>query len=173
MPTRKELKDLEKSLEHKIRHQREAEVILAPDDFKDGKLTFIGFHHLKRECEYIPRNEELEIKAPAETIPGLKNSLEFMTAQELYRTKRERRDSNITALIFLAAGALCMFFGYAMEEYIKTSVPLVREIVIIASWVFVWAAVEKRFFERKDLRDKRLMLLQIAVAKITPLKKVT
>ena len=160
----KQYRDLEKSLQKKFKVKRENEAALGKEDFKGGKLTVQGFENLKQQCDYIPFSGDIEIKIPKECEDGFQKSLNSMGAIELSRIKKDRREAMIASAILLLVGIGLVLFGNFIEFH---KVPIFENIVIIASWVFVWAAVEKWFFDRRKLSDKRFSLLQILSAKIT------
>jgi hypothetical protein len=164
MSKRKQYDEIEKVLEQKYKTKRENEAILSKDDFKDGKLSVVGYNHLKQQCDYIPYSEDIEIKIPKEYETNFKVTLESMGAVELSRIKKDRRDTRITALMLLFVGILFIIFGNVLELF---QGKYFQSIVVIISWVFIWAAVEKWFFDRRALKEKRLSLLQILSAKIT------
>jgi len=161
---RKQYAELEKTLEQKYKANRENEAVLSKEDFKDGKLTVFGYDRLKQQCDYIPYSEDIEIKIPKEYETGFKATLESMGANELSRIKKDRRETKITALALLFAGILFVVLGDILEFFRSGAF---QNIIVIASWVFVWAAVEKLFFDRRVLKEKRQSLLQILSAKIT------
>ncbi|MCL2477520.1 hypothetical protein [Candidatus Bathycorpusculum sp.] len=164
MSKRKQYDKLEKTLEQKYKSHRENEVVLSNEDFKNGKLTVFGYNHLKQQCDYIPYSEDIEIKIPKECESGFKDTLESMGANELSRIKKDRRDTKIAALVLLFTGILFVVLGNILEFFRGN---FFQNIVVIVSWVFVWAAVEKWFFDRRALKEKRKSLLQILSAKIT------
>jgi hypothetical protein len=66
--------------------------------------------------------------------------------------------------VLLFTGILFVMLGNILEFFQSNTF---QNIVVIVSWVFVWAAVEKWFFDRGNLKEKRMSLLQILSAKIT------
>ena len=160
----KEYKELEKRLAHKYKNVRENEAVLGAEHFKNGKLTAAGYEDLKLQCEYIPYREKIEIAVPKTCADGFKTTLEAFGARELSRIQKDRREAMIVSLFLLAGGILWLVLGYFFDASSKFGI--VRELVIIVSWVFVWAAVEKFFFDRRRLTDRRFSLLQILSAEI-------
>ncbi|MCH4278018.1 MAG: hypothetical protein LKF89_03775, partial [Bacilli bacterium] len=43
---------------------------------------------------------------------------------------------------------------------------LIAEVISIASWVFIWDAVDKFFFERPSIKRKRVRFAQIANSEV-------
>ena len=155
--------DMEKALEQKYRGMSKNVATLAESDFKDGKLDVCGYDRLKNQCDYIAFSEDITIKVPNEYSDWFKDSLEFLAVNELARIKRERRDTRIASIAFLLVGILFIGLSILLESLQRV---LWLNIVIIVSWVFTWAAVEKWFFDRRSLRKKRRRILQILSAKI-------
>lgn len=152
--------EIEKKLEKKYSKQKENEVRLSAEDFKDGKLSSEGFFRLKQQCEYIPYSDDIEIIIPLKHAEGFRNKLEYMAAAELSKIKKDKKYATILSFILLLVGA----FWYSVSYLFP--VDLGREISVIITWVFIWAGVEKWFFERHQLREKRFNLLQILSAKV-------
>jgi len=159
-------RDLEKALMQKHKANRENEAVLTKEDFKGGKLTVAGYESLKQQCDYISYREDIVIKIPQENEAGFKATLESMGAVELRQMRKDRLDAKLMSAILLLVGIGLILLGNFVEFH---RVPIFENIVIIASWVFVWAAVEKWFFDRRRLTDKRFSLLQILSAKVTTL----
>jgi len=163
MNKHKQYKELEKSLILKYNLHKENEIVLNDEDFKDGKLSIFGFYHLKQECEYIPYNQEIEIKIPGKYEKDFKNTLNQLGTNELIKIKKDIKYAKTTALILLLFGVIFIILGNVFDFF---KGDILKSIVIIASWVFVWGAVERWFFDQRELMDKRISLLQILSAKI-------
>ncbi len=72
---------------------------------------------------------------------------------ELCECQRERKRLKIVSAVFLLVGALLLALAIAMGFTDFGLVDdVIGEIVSIAAWVFVWAAVEKVFFDLRDLK---------------------
>ncbi|MCL2212626.1 MAG: hypothetical protein FWB93_02180 [Oscillospiraceae bacterium] len=164
MKKSKQYRKLEKELSQKYKNVKENEVTLEKDDFKDGKLTVFGYDRLKNQCDYIPYSETIELAVPQAFEANFRASLEFMIANELSRIRKDRREARRTSLILLLGGIFCFVLAIAFEF---RDILLAENLVVIASWVFVWASVEKWFFDRKELQEKRKSLLQILSARIS------
>jgi len=157
----KEYREIEKSLQQRFKVKRENEVELLKEDFKYGKLTASGYNRLKDECEYIKLRDEINIVVPEQFIDGVKAPLEQMAAVELSKIRKDRTLGRIIALICLLIGAVLFGLGQVFSHAY-----LVSEITLVAAWVFVWAAVDRYFFEGSKLRVRRLSLIQIVAAKL-------
>jgi len=160
----KDLNSLERKLIKKYSPKEENEVNLIAEDFRDRRLTPTGYLRLKQQCEYIPYREDVEIKIPKDMDYHFKARVEYLGSHELLVIRNERKDTQKMAIILFLVGVLLFLFGMVFELY---NVAVVKDIIVIASWVFVWAAVEKWFFDRKDQRENRLNILRIINAKVT------
>jgi hypothetical protein len=69
-----QFKEIEKSLEQRIKNRQEKTVCLQGDDFKDGKLSLPGYNRIKQECEYISYKEEIEIEVSEEFEKNFKET---------------------------------------------------------------------------------------------------
>ncbi|MDR0778625.1 MAG: hypothetical protein LBE48_04230 [Methanomassiliicoccaceae archaeon] len=158
----KRFKEIEKELEQRAESTIDNVIALETEDFKDGKLTLSGYDRLKHECEFIGYKEDIEIIVPKENGTDFKGSLEGMVAIELSRLKIKRQSIKRQALMCMAAGVIWFLIGAFFREE-----TLIKDITIIAAWVFVWTAVGKWFFDLSDLSDKRMSLLHILTGRIT------
>ena len=162
----KKYKELENSLLQKLEDRPGNEVYLNEGDFQDGRLSVFGYERLKQKCDYISYSEDIEIFVPVKYESAVKKSLNYLGARELHRIKKDRREAMLLSALLLAIGILWLVLGYFLDLY-ELHLVIVKDIIIVASWVFVWAAVEKFFFDRRKLMDRRFSLLQILSAKVT------
>ncbi|MCL2521486.1 MAG: hypothetical protein FWE36_01340 [Erysipelotrichales bacterium] len=160
----KDLNSLEKKLIKKYSPKKENEINLLAEDFRDGRLTMNGYIRLKQQCEYIPYREEVEIKIPKDYEAYFKDRLEYLGSAELMHIKNEIRDTRKLAVIFFLVGTIFFMFGMVFELY---NVAVIKDLIIIISWVFVWVAVEKWFFDQKDQSENRRNILRIIYSKVT------
>ncbi|MCL2255416.1 MAG: hypothetical protein FWC11_00980 [Firmicutes bacterium] len=166
----KHYKNLEKNLIEKYSSQNENEAVLEDEDFKDGRLTISGYERLKQQCDYIPYSEQIEIKIPKKHEDGFKERLESLGASELLKMRQDRKGARINSLILLVLGIVSFAIG-SIVEFFFSNTHIVFYIAIIVSWVFIWAATEKWFFDRRDLHEKRKSLIQILSSNITSTEK--
>jgi len=164
---KRNLRELEKTVLAKHKDKRENEVVLEHDDFKDGKLSWNGFRRLRDECEYIDYKDDIEIKVPAQYADSFKDTVELMATNELLHIKKDIRDMRIAALLFFLVGVAVLAIGLSIQS------PIRQELFIIVSWVFIWAASEKIFFDRSNLKDSRYNLLHILSAKVQEIAEET
>jgi len=123
-----------------------------------------SFERIKNECYYIPYEDEVEIKMPQRFLGGFCESFELMSHRELSKLYSLRREAWLAAFAMILAGiALLIPMFFLIEVRAAFIIP---DLLMIASWVFVWAAVQKVFFDRWRLREQRFTLLQLLDAKI-------
>lgn len=163
MSRNKEFKELEKSLKKKFVNMKENEVILRDTDFENGRLTKSGYISLKQQSDYISTNEDIEIRIPTAYSKGFKDQLEYVATKELIRIKADMKYVNISALIFFIVGVSLLSLPAFILFFKKA---LINELILIVSWVFTWAAVEKKFFEMYRLKNRRINVLHILSSKI-------
>lgn len=76
---------------------------------------------------------------------------------ELCECQRERKRLKIISVVFMIVGALLLAVAVAMGFTDFGIIDdVIGEIVSIAAWVFVWAAVEKVAFDLRDLKKDAL-----------------
>lgn len=67
----------------------------------------------------------------------------------------------IVGVVFLVVYFLLGYFGQS-----NAFMSIIAEVVSIASWVFIWDAVDKFFFERQSIRKSSFRAIQLASAKV-------
>jgi hypothetical protein len=159
----KQYRKIERALQQKYKDKQENEVSLEMADFKDGKLSVSGYTRLKQQCEYTGYGIDIEINIPKEHAVNFKETLESFAASELSCIRKDIRNNKRAAIGLLAIGVA----WYLIRYYFAHDAIIVHEITLVATWVFVWAAVEKWFFDQHKLSNQRHRLLQILLAKIT------
>lgn len=168
MSKEKLFKDIEKKLNKKFINLKENEVILREDDFEDGKLTKSGYISLKQQSDYISVHEDIEIRIPKSYLPNFKEQLEYMATKELIRIRKDIRDSNWSAAIFFLTGLFLLSLQGFTEFF---NIKIINDIIIIISWVFIWASIEKRFFDLPKLKGRRINILHILSSNVYPYKR--
>lgn len=161
-------RELEKELEQKLQTRRENEVLLTGEFFHEEKFSTLGYFRLKQQCEYIAADEEIEIVLAedcAAVEENFKSTFTILGANELSQTKKDLLSARMSSLILMLGGIVWFLMSYLAQTL--EWVMIVKELFVIATWVFVWAAIEKFFFGRKELHEKRFKLLQMLSAKIT------
>ena len=154
----------EKKLEDEYEKQFKENVIyLNEENFINGRFSHEGYNHLKQNSDYIPSFEDVTIVVPEQYMNNFKSVLNNMSAVELSHIKKDLHSNLLKAGIFLVVGILIMIISalYVADDY-----PIVQDILVIASWVFVWAAVEDLFFSRKQLVNRKYKILQIVTSKV-------
>lgn len=66
-------------------------------------------------------------------------------------------------ILFLVGYSLLIYFNGSKTSLVMS---VLSEVVSIVSWVFIWAAVEKYFFDRNEVRRESLRSAQLADAEI-------
>jgi len=161
---RKQFLEIEKQLLNKEKEKRENEVVLEEADFKDGKLSWAGYSRLKNECEYIEYSEDIEIRIPENYDKDFAGCLKEMAASELSKIKKDRLETRIKAAVLFFIGLVVLAIGLIRIDDERI---VWQEFTLIISWVFVWAAAEKAFFDRRDLQNSRYNILHILTATIS------
>jgi len=157
-----QFKVLERRLDRILKEKHENEIVLSNADFKDGKLSFAGYNRLKQECEYIDYSENIEIIIPEKYANNFKETLENMMANETLHIKKDIQVMRFKSIIFLLIGVLWFTLGNVF-----TLLSYVKEITIVATWVFVWSAIEMWFFDSQKMKKRKYNLLHILSAKMT------
>jgi len=156
----RQFKVLERRLAKILKEKQGNKIVLCNSDFEDGNLSFAGYNRLKQECEYIDYSENIEIIIPEKYANDFKETLENMMANEASHIKKDMQAIRFKSIVFLLIGVLWFTLGN-----IFTIPTVVKEISIVATWVFVWSAVEMWFFDSNKLKKRKYNLLHILSAK--------
>lgn len=163
MSRRKDFKELEKLLDKKIEKINTTEIVLKDNDFNDGRLTKSGYISLKNQASYISVTDEIELFIPRKYEVKFNNSLSYFAAVELFKIKNDLRRVRIVSILLLLIGVLLLISPNVFEIF-QTNI--FNDVIIIISWVFIWTAVEKTFFDRHDLKKNKIKILHIMSAKV-------
>jgi len=152
----KQYRELEKEIVKRHRSKREKAATLGNDDFRNGVLSIRGYTNLKSQFESIQHTEDAAIIVPKEYMSGFKTTLDHMVSDELIHVRKDWRNAIFVSIACLVIGIALLGLGAVLRNTY-----LMYELTLVASWGFVWAAIEKWFFDRARLHRKRLGLLQI------------
>ena len=122
-----------------------------------------------KKAENIPLRSKLRIKIfvnekdkidEKEVNDAIK--LRFRREFEDYERKLKRNAQ--LSFILLLIGIL--FLGFLVLETALLDNYIISIILEIASWVFIWEAVDKFFFERTEIREKRHQFARLYYAEV-------
>ena len=135
--------------------------VLYEEDFKNDKLTALGYNNLKEQCKTTDNTHAIEITVPKERKENFAGGLERFAAKDVFHLNKKIRGIKyvVCSLMLVAIAA------FILGEFIVKAV-LFNNITVVASWVFTWTAIEKWFFERRELQMEKYKILQIASADI-------
>jgi len=158
----RELMGLERELLARAKPQDDNVLILSADSFfETSGLTPGGYACLKEQGRYMDPTRDVVIVIPEARQDGFLDTLKGYAMGEIVSIRKEERLILKLSLLLLIVGV----FFIAMS-YVFSHTRFAQEVLVVASWVFLWMAVDKFCFERTGLRFKRLKLLQIVGAKI-------
>jgi len=163
-------KQIENELKNKYQHLKENEIILRENDFDEGKLTKSGYISLKQQSDYISIHDPIEIRMPKKYLLAFKEQLELMATKELIRIKKDMKDARWFSAMFFTIGLLLLTIP-SLLSLIDVNIRIINDLVTIISWVFVWASVEKGFFDMPQLKNRRINILHLLTSKIYPYKR--
>lgn len=111
-----------------------------------------------KKAETIPLKSKLRIKMFVEETEKIDEKevedaikLRFKRDFEDYERKL-KRNAQISFILLLIG---ILFLGFLVLETALLDNYIISIILEIASWVFIWEAVDKFFFERTEIREKR------------------
>lgn len=136
-------------------------VVLTSEDFKDNHLLPSAYLKIKDSVISTNLEQKLVIEIPAQANGNFKSDLENNIALELKAIHKQKQTIKIQAFVLLVIGVVWFIATQLLRKY-----EIINEIMVITTWVFVWAAVEKFFFERAALHGPRIRLLMLLDAEI-------
>ncbi|KUK79822.1 hypothetical protein V511_13920 [Mesotoga sp. Brook.08.YT.4.2.5.1] len=123
---------------------------------------------LEERTRYLPLRRGLSVSIEGtesemkEFFPRVRDSLVPLVYYIDLDLKRLARLS----VILIVVGMLAMGIASILTELSFNAYAL-HEILVIASWVFIWAAVETFFFERRKLKNRKHHFQRIYSAEFT------
>ncbi len=127
---------------------------------------------LEERTRYLPlrRGLSVSIEGPEsemkEFIPRVRNSIRDSLVPLVYYVDLDLKRLARLSVILIVVGMLAMGSASILTELSFNAYAL-HEILVIASWVFIWAAVETFFFERRKLKNRKHHLQRIYSAEFT------
>ena len=118
-------------------------VVLTNEDFKDNHLVATGYLKIKDSIITTNLDQKLVIEIPSEESENFKSDLEHNVALELKSLQKQKHLIRVQALILLIVGVVWFIATQFLRKY-----EIINEIMVITTWVFIWAAAEK-FFSNK------------------------
>ncbi len=163
---KKELKSKEKTFNEietiNIKIKSEDEIYSGYNYDKNEVLNPELSDFLLEKAEAVPIKSKLRLKffsdvniREHELFSAIKNK--FKGEFESYQRKLKK--TALFSLVVLILGIL--FLGFFILEEMFFHIPILSIILEIASWVFIWEAVDAFFLERLSLKEKRLQMARI------------
>ena len=127
---------------------------------------------LEERTRYLPLRRGLSVSIEGtesemkEFIPRVRNSVRDSLVPLVFYIDLDLKRLAKLSVILIVVGMLAMGIASILTELSFNAYAL-HEILVIASWVFIWAAVETFFFERRKLRKRKHHLQRIYSAEFT------
>ena len=133
--------------------------------------------HVDEICDCLTKNDTLEFrvltpKEDAATPNDIEQAFDNHYTKRMAKTKQEYRAALGQGLVMFFVGVLIFSLYFVLRTFIEpNSVVSFLEIVDIASWVFVWEAVDIIFLGIIQKRMEQLRYKKILNAKISVIKE--
>lgn len=119
------------------------------------------------KARFVPANKDIRIKVfsmdevdETDVGPAIKNNYK----KDYIEIRNDIRHNTVFSIIMLGVGLLFFALLLFMHNYFYN---IYLEIIMeIATWVFIWEAVDAFFLRRLQLKRKRNILLKLYMAKI-------
>ncbi len=165
-------REKEKQLEKKYNY-KDNEIILDMDEskvFSGEKISEDAMFILERNAMFMDSEDEIIIKTKCEDGERFTNALEKTVSRKVYVTRKQENLTIKMSLLLFLIGTTILSLNFF---FLYDKVGLLYEFFLIASWVFVWSGVEQFFFKRRELKYKRVKLLQLLFSKIEKISEST
>lgn len=138
------------------------------DTERYGFEEVIGF--LEERTKYLPLVRGVTIvvdnQSPekrAGCLEKVRKSIMNALIPSIYYIDMEMKRLMRVSVILMIVGVVAMGSASLIAE-LKFNAYALHEILVITSWVFIWAAVEKFFFDRGNLKQRRKQLERLYFA---------
>jgi len=141
----------------------------------DSELNPAIFEFVEKVFRLVKRkaNLEIDITYPSEMSEEEKDKIEKLFkshyAISIVKSGEEIKKHNIVSILLLIFGVL-IYGVYGLLEYFKVDF-IFRGVIEIASWVFIWEAVDMFFLSNFGSRIERIKNVKIFNAKINRVDK--
>lgn len=123
------------------------------------------------KAKSIPLSKDIKIKFYTNSTTNEKQVVEVIRnnyKKEYVESKNELKRNALFSLRMFILGLLFLSFLLLMHTYFYN---IYTEIVVeIATWVFIWEAVDSFFLQRAELKRKQIILLKLYSADIEMIK---
>lgn len=153
------------------------EDVMSP--YSDGRILSPDLvDYIQREAQFIKSDELLAIDFKVEDKSDSRNKgiAKQLKEQFLFRfseTKKKKRKVLRETLIFLITGILFILLyiilnvlAYQFNGINKLYLTILSDVIDIVSWVFIWEAADKFFFERRGVQEEMFKMTQLATCEI-------
>ena len=124
---------------------------------------------LEEKTKYLPLKGNLTVMVDCDcgdlldSSKKIKDSIRKQLIPLLYYVDLHLRRLSRVSVVLMIFGVLAMGTASLLSELSFNAYAL-HEILVIASWVFIWASVETFFFDRRRLKNKKHRLQRIYFA---------
>lgn len=113
---------------------------------------------LENATNGLKANQPLSLKITSECIDQTEKgvytkAIKQYYCQNLVKVKREIKTNNIISLCLALIGVIILTLAVFLEY--KWDSVIWSEVVDIAAWVFLWEAVDTKFFKTKEAKTKQ------------------
>ena len=124
---------------------------------------------LENSTHSIRPDEQLTLRVKSACIDETEQRIYKAAIKEYYTEKyrvneRELKIQNIIALLLAVLGTLVLVFAVFLDYYVKSIVW--AEVIDIVAWVFLWEAVDIKFFKTRELALQRKRYAMLIYMKI-------
>lgn len=107
----------------------------------------------------LPPGADITLRVYSNCIDNQEKKIYAAAIKEFYQeqyivTAKELSQNNVTAVLVALAGVLCLGLMFITERFWDNAIWI--EVIDIVAWVFLWEAVDIRFFRNRKLNSDRL-----------------
>ena len=119
------------------------------------------------KCSYnIPANYKIRIDVVCndmddETKNDIEEAVRNHYGLKVFDNNIDIKASNRKASVMAAFGIIFVIFAYMWDniglvnQIVGTAMNVLKEVLIVTGWVFIWSSIEKVTFDRRELAERR------------------
>lgn len=107
----------------------------------------------------LPPGADITLRIHSNCIDDQEKKIYTAAIKQFYQEQyiviaKELRRNNVITMLLALAGIACLGLMFALERFLSSAIWI--EVIDIVAWVFLWEAVDIRFFRNRKLKSDKL-----------------